>query len=116
MEENKDKFVHFDFVVENLPLERANQLMDIILLFVGSHDRTVVGSFDIMTSEDLRKEVKESNKKRETDTNKKNWELNLVIEKIDENQADDIMDMIVQWAEKNNTFCGGGFSPLKEDE
>jgi hypothetical protein len=115
MEENKNKqLIHFDFLVDNLSVEKANQLMDVITLIVGSHN--IVGAFDTMDSEDLRKESEESNKKQEIDTNKKDWELNLVIEKIDENQADDVMNMIIQWAENNNTFCGGGFIPLKEDE
>lgn len=51
-----EKFAHFDFVIENMSLECANQLYEIVLLFSGSHDLTVVGSFDMITPEDLQKE------------------------------------------------------------
>lgn len=46
---------------------------------------------------------------------KQMYEFTFDVENITEKQADELLNLIIQWVEKQNTFMGGGWYPCKED-
>jgi prenyltransferase beta subunit len=46
----------------------------------------------------------------------KDWLFKIIVSKLTEKQADELLDLITDWINKNNATYNGGFSAAEDEE